>query len=332
MAREKKLILSEFESAKWLPGGHAQTIYPALFMWRRAARYRREAWVTPDLDSIVVDWTAGRAGTPLIVLFHGLEGSSRSHYALSLFTQAYKQGWRGVVPHFRTCGNVQNRLPRAYHAGDSEEINWVLRRMRQAFPDSPIFAVGVSLGGNALLKWLGEQGSAANMVIDAAAAISAPMDLTASGNQLDQGMNRHFYTRNFLSTLRYKTQMKLKLNENPYIDWQQVKQVKTMREFDHLVTAPLHGFHSVEHYWQSASSKEVLSQITLPTLIINALNDPFIPAASLPQQSDMPACVKLLQPAEGGHVGFVSGAPPGKLTWLPDNILRFFQHHLPLPR
>ena len=98
MAREKKLVFTEFQSAKWLPGGHAQTIYPALFMWRRAARYRREAWVTPDLDSIVVDWTAGRAGTPLIVLFHGLEGSSHSHYALSLFTQAYKQGWRGAVP------------------------------------------------------------------------------------------------------------------------------------------------------------------------------------------------------------------------------------------
>nr|WP_314899224.1 alpha/beta fold hydrolase [uncultured Deefgea sp.] len=332
MAREKKLILSEFQSAKWLPGGHAQTIYPALFMWRRAARYRREAWVTPDLDSIVVDWTAGRAGTPLIVLFHGLEGSSNSHYALSLFTQAYKQGWRGAVPHFRTCGNVQNRLPRAYHAGDSEEVNWILRRMRKAFPDSPIFAVGVSLGGNALLKWLGEQGAAANMVIDAAAAVSAPMDLSASGHQLDQGINKHIYTRNFLSTLRYKTQMKLKLNANPYIDWQQVKKVKTMREFDHLVTAPLHGFHSVDHYWQSASSKDVLNQIALPTLIINALNDPFIPAASLPHQKDMPSCVKLLQPAEGGHVGFVSGAPPGQLTWLPDNILRFFQYHLPLPR
>lgn len=332
MAREKKLVLSTFQSAKWLPGGHAQTIYPALFMWRRAARYRRETWATPDLDSIVVDWTAGRAGTPLIVLFHGLEGSSHSHYALSLFTQAYKQGWRGAVPHFRTCGNVQNRLPRAYHAGDSDEINWILRRMRKAFPDSPIFAVGVSLGGNALLKWLGEQGTAANMVIDAAAAVSAPIDLSASGNQLDQGINRHIYVRNFLSTLRHKTQLKLKLNENPYIDWQQVKKVKTMREFDHLVTAPLHGFHSVDHYWQRASSKDLLKEITLPTLIINALNDPFIPASSLPQQMDMPSCVKLLQPAEGGHVGFVSGPPPGQLTWLPENILRFFQYHLPLPR
>ena len=332
MAREKKLVLTEFKSATWLPGAHPQTIYPALFMWRRAARYRREAWVTPDLDSIVVDWTAGRAGTPLIVLFHGLEGSSRSHYALSLFTHAYKQGWRGVVPHFRTCGNVQNRLPRAYHAGDSTEINWVLRRIRKMFPDSPVFAVGVSLGGNALLKWLAEQGSAANMVIDAAAAVSAPMDLTASGMQLDKGINRHLYVREFLRTLQRKVQMKLKIQENPYIDWQQVKKVKTLREFDDLVTAPLHGFYSVEDYWQRASSKPFLNQITLPTLIINALNDPFIPAASLPQPTDVASCVTLLQPAEGGHVGFVSGAPPGKLTWLPENILRFFQYHLPLPR
>ena len=332
MAREKILEFTPFHSAKWLPGGHAQTIYPALFMWRREARYRREIWVTPDLDSIAVDWTAGRAGTPLIALFHGLEGSSRSHYALSLFTHAYQQGWRGVVPHFRTCGNVSNRLARAYHAGDSAEIDWVLRRLHQEFPDSPLFAVGISLGGNALLKWLGEQGSAAAEVIAAAAAISAPMDLSASGQVLDVGFNRHIYTRNFLRSLRVKTQIKLKMDENPFIDPRQVKQVSTLREFDHLVTAPLHGFHSVEHYWQAASSKPLLKQIALPTLIINARNDPFIPAASLPRHHEVAACVTLLQPAEGGHVGFVSGAPPGRLSWLPENILRFFQFHKPLAR
>ncbi|WP_308417130.1 YheT family hydrolase [Chitinibacter tainanensis] len=332
MAREKELILPSYQPARWLPGGHAQTIYPAVLLWQRALSYRREHWITPDLDAIGVDWTAGRAGTPLIVLFHGLEGGSRSHYAVSLFQQAYQQGWRGVVPHFRTCGNVPNRLPRSYHAGDSAEIDWVLRRLKKEHPGTPIFAVGYSLGGNALLKWLGEQGSRAGEFIHAAAAVSAPMDLTAAGVALDDGLNRHIYTRNFLRTMRKKAQYKLKLTENPFIDWRQVKGVKTLREFDDLVTAPLHGFFGVDEYWAQASSKPLLPNIAIPTLIINALNDPFIPAQSLPTAQQVSEHVQLLQPRDGGHVGFLSGPPPGRLQWLPSTLLKFFTFHLPLVR
>ncbi|WP_373973919.1 alpha/beta fold hydrolase [Chitinibacter sp. SCUT-21] len=332
MAREKHLDLPSYHSASWLPGGHAQTIYPATLFWQRPLHYKREHWITPDLDSIGLDWTEGRAGTPLIVLFHGLEGSSRSHYAVSLFHHAYRKGWRGVVPHFRTCGNVPNRLPRSYHAGDSEEIDWILQRFKKLYPDTPLFAVGYSLGGNALLKWLGEQGEGATQIIHAAAAISAPMDLAACGNTLDIGINRHLYTREFLSTMRKKAQYKLKMSENPFIDWQQVKKVKSLREFDDLVTAPLHGFFGVEDYWKRASSKAVLQHITTPTLIINALNDPFMPAHSLPTVRDVSESVRLIQPREGGHVGFMSGPPPGRLSWLPETLMKFFQYHLPLVR
>ncbi|STQ89752.1 YheT family hydrolase [Iodobacter fluviatilis] len=332
MSRAFPFAIPAYSAPVWLPGGHAQTIYPATLMWKKAPAYRRESWITPDLDSIVVDWVDGRAGTPLVVLFHGLEGSSHSHYATSLFDFLYTQGWRGVVPHFRSCGNVINRLPRAYHAGDSAEIDWVLCRIRAQHPDVPIFAVGVSLGGNALLKWLGEQGDAAAAVINAAAAVCSPMDLTATGNALDQGFNRRVYTREFLRSLRKKTFAKLKLVDNPFLDQHSLRLASTLREFDHLVTAPVHGFKSVEHYWQSASCKLYLPKISLPSLVINTKNDPFVPAESLPTQSDVSGHVTLVQPLEGGHVGFASGAMPGKLQWLPQTLHRFFQSHLPLPR
>ncbi|UXY14909.1 alpha/beta fold hydrolase [Chitiniphilus purpureus] len=330
MLRDRKLEFPAYRAPGWLPGGHAQTIYPAVFMWRRTLPYRREAWVTPDLDTIVVDWIDGRAGTPIVVLFHGLEGSSGSHYANALFHYAYPRGWRGVVPHFRTCGNVPNRLPRAYHAGDTREIDWVLARIRQRFPDVPLYAVGISLGGNALLKWLGERGEAAASLLVAAAAVCAPVDLAATGEALDTGVNRRLYTREFLRTLRRKTLEKLKLTNNPFIDRDKVRRAVTLREFDDLVTAPLHGFHGVEQYWREASSKPWLERIVTPTLLIHALNDPFIPPACLPPADALPPSITVLRPREGGHVGFVSGPPPGRLDWLPNVLLRFFQHHAPL--
>lgn len=332
MSRDLPFIAPAYSSPVWLQGGHMQTLYPATLMWKKIPAYRRESWITPDLDSIVVDWMDGRAGTPIVVLFHGLEGSSRSHYATSLFDYLYRSGWRGVVPHFRSCGNVLNRLPRAYHAGDSAEIDWVLCRIRAQYPDVPVFAVGVSLGGNALLKWLGEQGTAASAVLDAAAAVCAPMDLTATGQALDQGVNRHIYTREFLRSLRKKTFAKLKLVDNPFLDQEGLRRATSLREFDELVTAPVHGFKSVDHYWQEASSKPWLATIRLPSLVINAKNDPFIPFASLPRPEEVSDSVTLLQTQEGGHVGFVTGSLPGNLHWLPYTLHHFFQCHLPLPR
>lgn len=195
------MVAKAYRSPPWLPGGHLQTIVP-LARKGPLPDYLRERWETPDGDFIDLDWLALHPGAPLVVLFHGLEGSSGSHYARVLMRELARIGWNGVVPHFRGCSGQPNRLARAYHSGDSAEIDWILRRIAASWPGAPIHAAGVSLGGNALLKWLGEQGRAARQVIEAAAAICPPLDLNISGHALGCGLNR-MYTRNFLSTLKH---------------------------------------------------------------------------------------------------------------------------------
>jgi predicted alpha/beta-fold hydrolase len=323
--------LISYRAPKWLPGGHAQTFYPLLIK-PDPIPYRRDRWETPDEDFIDLDWNlAAYAMTdnkqiPLIALFHGLEGSSNSHYALTLMRALAAIGWGGVVIHFRGCSGEPNRLARAYHSGDSEEIDWILQRLRQLHPARPIYAVGVSIGGNVLLKWLGERESTASRLIDAAAAISVPFDLAACGRHLERGLNR-VYTQNFLQTLKRNSEAKL--NRFPGLfDDRRMRAAATLYEFDEIVTAPLHGFSSADDYWQRASSKPWLASIRLPTLVLNAQNDPFLPPGTLPKSDQVAPEVKLDFPRQGGHVGFVSGCLPGRLDWLPQRLLHFFQHEV----
>ncbi len=311
--------LARYSAPFWLPGGDLQTIWGALIA-SPAMAYRRERWQLPDGDFIDLDWVDGPAEAPLVVLFHGLEGDSRSAYALHLMAQVKRRGWRGVVPHFRGCSGEPNRLPRAYHSGDSAEIDAILRRLRQ--DHALLFAAGVSLGGNALLKWLGEQGEAARAVLLAAAGISAPLDLPAAGAALDQGFAR-VYTARFLRTLKRKALAKLDRFPGLY-DRQAVKGVSRIAAFDTLVTARLHGYRDAEDYWRRCASKPWLAHIRVPTLVINARNDPFMPAAALPAPSDVSAHVTLDFPAQGGHVGFVTGPFPGGFDWLPQRVLGYF--------
>ena len=313
----------------WLPGGHLQTIYASQCAPRPRVTYRRARWDTPDGDFIDLDWAEQDSGfrirqseeTPLVALFHGLEGSSRSHYALSIMHAVAAWAWRGVVVHFRGCGGDLNRLPRAYHSGDSVEVDWILRRLRREHPRSPIFAVGVSLGGNALLKWLGEQGPAARAVLAAACAVSAPVDLMASGTALGQGFNL-LYARHFLSTMKRKSLAKLARFPGLF-DRRRMLAARTLREFDDIVTAPLHGFRNTDDYWTRASSKPLLRGISIPTLMINARNDPFLPLHALPRSHEVSQHVTPDFPAAGGHVGFVSGTFPGNLDWLARRTLAF---------
>ena len=325
--------MSSYRAPWWLPGGHAQTLYAALAVPRPRVAYRRERWDTPDGDFIDLDWTvkpsavscqlsAGTSDVPLVVLFHGLEGSSRSHYALAMTAAVRDAGWRGAVVHFRGCSGEPNRLPRAYHSGDAREIDWIMRRLRAQHAHGPLFAVGVSLGGNALLKWLGESGEAAARIVDAAVAISVPLDLMVTGNALGQGFNL-VYTRNFLATLRAMSLAKLERFPGLY-DAHAVRASRTLREFDDLVTAPLHGFKDVDDYWTRASSKPGLKNIRVPTLILNAKNDPLVPATALPRAGEVSSVVTLEQPEQGGHAGFVSGRFPGNLNWPPARVLEFF--------
>ena len=323
--------MEPYRAPRWLPGGHLQTLYAATLLPRPGVAYRRERWETPDGDFIDLDWVesqdpgsriADRERTPLVVLFHGLEGSSRSHYALALMAALRERGMRGVVVHFRGCSGEPNRLPRAYHSGDAREIDWILRRLRARNAGIPVFAAGISLGGNALLKWLGESGGAAGFVINAAAAVSAPLDLMAAGDALGQGFSL-IYARNFLVTLRAKSLAKLERFPGLY-DAEAVRASRTLREFDDLVTAPLHGFRNTDDYWTRASSKPGLAGIRVATLVVNARNDPFLPAPALPRPEDVSRAVTLEQPEEGGHVGFVGGVFPGNYDWLPRRILAFF--------
>jgi uncharacterized protein len=318
-----------YRAPAWLPGGHLQTIYASMCAPRPAVRFHRERWDTPDGDFIDLDWLADPAdhrsrvtdhGSPLVVLFHGLEGCSNSHYALALMAAVRNARLPGVVVHFRGCSGEPNRVPRAYHSGDSAELDWIVRRLRAKF--LTLFAVGVSLGGNVLLKWLGETGASATAIVKQAVAVSAPVNLMAAGHALGKGFNR-LYARHFLSTLCPKALDKLSRYPGLF-DPARVRGARTLREFDDVVTAPLHGFKDVDDYWTRASSKSCLMHVAVSTLMINARNDPFLPSSALPTRHEVAPAVKLEQPAEGGHVGFVGGIFPGNLRWLPLRILDFF--------
>ncbi|HSK30576.1 MAG TPA: hydrolase [Candidatus Limnocylindria bacterium] len=319
------ISVTTYRAPWWLAGGHVQTIYARQLAKAHLAQYRRERWETPDGDFIDLDWLADppQDGEKLLVLFHGLEGCSRSHYALSLLAEARRLGWSGVVPHFRGCSGEPNRLARSYHSGDSREIDWILRKLKRENPRARVYAVGVSLGGNMLLKWLGEEGGAASSVIERAVAVSVPLDLTAAAARLDRGIHRSLYTSHFLQSLRAKVLAKI-TTHGLDIDVAAVLRSTTFREIDNLYTAPYHGFKNADDYWRRSSSKRWLKEIEVPTLVINATNDPFLPASALPTKVEVSDSIILDYPNSGGHVGFVSGRWPGRLDWLPARISHFF--------
>jgi len=322
------LNASAYRAPRWLPGPHAQTIFPSLLGRVPRIAYRRERWSTPDGDFIDVDHTvpAPPAGRPWLVLFHGLEGSSRSHYARALMAAAGDAGWQGVVPHFRGCSGEANLAPRAYHSGDSEEIDWIVRRIARRAGDAPVFVAGVSLGANALLKWLGERGDEAARLVTAAAGISAPQDLRAGADALARGFNR-LYTRHFLVTLKRKSLAKLAAWPDLY-DARRVREARDFHDFDDIVTAPLHGFRDCFDYWSRSSCKPWLAAIRTPTLVLNARNDPFLPARHLATPAEVSPHVSLDYPLAGGHVGFFEHHVPGAGAWLPRRVLGYFAQHL----
>jgi hypothetical protein len=292
--------------------GHLQTIAAALLRPPRVV-FARERWDSPDGDFIDVDFAGEPQAPRLMVLLHGLEGCSDSHYARLLARALPASGWRIAIPHWRGCSGEPNRKPRAYHSGDTAELDWILRRFARQ-----VDAVGISLGGNVLLKWLGEQGAAATPLVRRAAAISAPLDLAAAGRALDRGLNRLLYTRMFLSTLKPKSLAQLERFPQLF-DHARLRRARSFREFDDTYTAPLHGFRDVDHYWSSSSSGPWLERIQVPTLVINARNDPFLPEAALEAAAAAAASSVLLEfPRTGGHVGF-------RGEWLTQRLIGFFR-------
>lgn len=308
----------------WLPGGNLQTIWPAVYARRwfgPMPRYRRERWTTPDADFIDVDWLVPQTEPrrqPLLVMFHGLEGSSSSHYAQAFADFANERGIGFAVAHFRGCGGELNLAPRAYHSGDFEEIDWILKRFHQVH-DGAILAVGISLGGNALLRWAAEMQQSAAGVVGAVASVCAPLDLAAGGHAISRGFNRLVYTRMFLNTMKPKALTKLAQHPGLF-DGEALAAARDLYEFDNVFTAPLHGFRNTEDYWARASSKPHLANIRVPALVLNARNDPFVPAWSLPRRDQVGPSVELWQPRQGGHVGFPQGTVPGHVRTMPDAV------------
>jgi predicted alpha/beta-fold hydrolase len=323
----------------WLPGGNLQTIWASL----RGLRYldarplfRRERWTTPDQDFVDVDWlmdnSSDEAKTrPLLVVFHGLEGSSSSHYAEAFADVSRTLGWACAVPHFRGCSGELNLAPRAYHSGDFAEIDWMLRRFKTMHA-GPLLAVGISLGGNALMRWAGEIENAAADVVSAITSVCSPLDLTASGKAVGAGFNRQTYTRMFLGTMVPKALQKL--GQHPHLfSREALLAARDLYAFDDIFTAPLHGFKDTEDYWRRASAKPHMRRIAVPALALNALNDPFVPAVSLPTADDVSTQVTLWQPGQGGHVGFpvksAAGWPHAHVRAMPMAVCEFLAQHLP---
>ena len=320
----------------WLPGGNPQTLWAALASRRHfgpAPRWRRARWNTPDGDFIDVDHAvhASAPEAPLLILFHGLEGSSASQYAVAFADFAAAHGVAYAVPHFRGCSGEINQAPRAYHSGDFEEVDWILRRFADEHPGRPLIAVGVSLGSNALMRWAGEMGMDAVPRVRAIASVCSPLDLAAGGQAIGRGFNRLVYTRMFMRSMVPKALRKLEQHPGLF-DRQKLLAARDLYEFDNLFTAPLHGFRDTADYWARASAKPVLHRIRIPALALNALNDPFVPAASLPSSQDAGHHVTLWQPEQGGHVGFpVAQGPfgmPGHVRAMPEAVGNWLLAHL----
>lgn len=328
--------MNSYRSPWWLPGGHLQTIWPALYAKRFSnspVNWRRERWTTPDQDFVDVDFceaAASNSAKPLLVLFHGLEGSSSSHYAEAFADWAVQNKCDLAIPHFRGCSGTLNTAPRAYHSGDHAEIDFFLRKFKQqadAAQRPGLVAAGVSLGGNALMRWAGEQGQEAQKQVKAVASICSPLDLAASGKAIGEGFNRQVYTRMFLRSMKPKALAKLKQHPGLF-DAQRMLDSKDLYEFDNVFTAPLHGFQNTDDYWRRASALPLMANIKIPGLALNALNDPFIPADSLPSTHSVSPCVELWQPPHGGHVGFAKGSIPGHLKAMPEAVGTWLIQHL----
>ncbi len=318
----------DYRAPRWLKGAHTQTIYAAKCCPKPKVTYRRERWETPDDDFIDVDWATPEPADPacpVLVHFHGLEGSSDSHYARALMAEVVHRQWRGCVAHFRSCSGEPNRLARSYFAGDIAEVEWILRTVKARYPQAPLYAVGVSLGGNQVALFCGKKPEVASSLLTKAASIGAPVDLVAGSNLLRQGFNR-VYSNMFLGTLKPKLRQKMAKHPElaARIDPKAVESCKDFYDFDTIYTGPAHGFKDGMHYWTECSAKPWLKNVSVPLLLLNAKNDPFLPEWALPTEEEVSASVLLDQPAEGGHIGFPTGMPPGRLDYLPQRVFRFF--------
>lgn len=304
----------DYHPAWWIPGAHARTLWGKIVTRRTLAPTRLERWDTPDGDFLELLRLDAPAGRPRLVILHGLEGSPRSHYAVGLLDQAWRRGWAADVIIFRSCGTEPNRLPRFYHSGETGDLDFVLERLARAEPARAVGLAGVSLGGNVLLKWLGERGPHLLATVRGAVAISVPFDLARGSRHIDHGFSR-FYQSYFLRSLKRKARAKAAIYPDR-LRRDLIDRSRTLYEFDDLVTAPLHGFRDAADYYARSSALGYLEGIRAPTLLLSARDDPFLPVDVLDQVQRLAANSPWLTtefPARGGHVGFIAGRVP----WRP---------------
>jgi predicted alpha/beta-fold hydrolase len=308
-----------------------QTIWGPLFR-RDRIWSRRERIATSDGDFVDLDWADGAPpGSPLLLVLHGLEGSSRSHYAVGLMRQAIARGWRAVTLNFRSCsGELNRRLP-FYHSGHTDDLDEVVTLLTSRERGLRLAIVGVSLGGNVLLKWLGERGSEAPVI--GAVAISVPFDLASCARVLDRGPRCWVYTANFLRTMRAKVIDKAARDPEMarVVDLAELRRTRTFARYDRLVTAPLNGFADEHDYWRRASSGPYVARIRRPTLLVSALDDPIVPPTALPRLADLPPGVRAEFPARGGHAGFIEGWPWRVRSWAERRALEFLADSMRAP-
>lgn len=315
-----------FKPAWWLRNRHLQTIWPVLLRRRARITLTAERLELPDGDFIDLAWgPCPSTPGPTVLLLHGLEGSMDSHYIGGMLAALSTAGWRSVLMHFRGCSGEPNRLARRYHSGETSDLAYVAATLRARHPDSPLCAVGFSLGGNVLLKWLGETGAANPLA--AAVAVSVPFELDRSVKMLEQGFAR-VYERYLLRRLLRSTQRKFASRDTAGVDPAVLANVRTLWNFDDAVTAPLHGFHDARDYYRQSSSRPFLASIAIPTLVVHALDDPFLPRESVPRAVDVSNTVTLELSEHGGHVGFIGGASPWRpYYYLEQRIPQYLSAH-----
>ena len=314
---------SVYRPSRWLPGPHAQTIWASRFRSTPSPDTKREQVELDDDDFLNLYWLTQGNG-PIVIIVHDLEGDSSSNNVKAMFDVVRKNGWNGVLLLNRNCGGFSNRLQRTYHAGETGDLDFVVNLVKKRFPDVPLMLYGYSLGGNTMLKWLGEKGDHAG--ISAAAAVSIPFDLASSTAILDKGFSK-IYQKHFVDLMREAAKRKFR-DLAPLFNPGDLNKIKTLWEFDEKVTAPLHGFVNADQYYSESSCKQFLKNICVPTLIMNSLDDPFLERNTFPGPKEVSDMVELEFLQNGGHAAFITGSIWKYFSWIETRIPEFFKKQM----
>ncbi len=320
-----RILTSDFKPVWWAKNRHIQTIWPRFLQRRLPLTLQWQRLELPDGDFVDLSWAPEPQNKKgMAVLFHGLEGSARSHYAHDMLAVLAKNGWHAVMMHFRGCGNGLNRLPRTYHSGDTQDAMFFLNWLQKRFPEQPKMGIGFSLGANMLLKLLGE--NPAQQWLKSAVAISPPFRLADCAAAISRGFSNN-YQKYLLKSMVNKVRAKMqRMDFKPWlsITEQELPKIQTFAQFDQFITAPLHGFSSVDDYYQRCSASAYTPHITTPTLILHAKDDPFMSESVVPKIEELSGAVSLELSENGGHVGFMQGSPWRPRIWSHQRVLNYF--------